>query len=164
MARVELERHTRFDGTPVTIRTADTGDAAVTLALFRSVLEEGRYAVQTPSEVTVTEKEEQGFIEAARIIPGRLCLVAEGGEAAVGTVRPEEEPYRCIRHFADVQALWVHASWRHRGVTGRLLATLIAWARAHPEIEKLGLYVFSTNEAAICLYQENGFVIEAGTP
>ena len=61
MARVELERHTLFDGTPVTIRTADTGDAAVTLALFRSVLEEGRYAVQTPSEVTVTEKEEQGL-------------------------------------------------------------------------------------------------------
>jgi RimJ/RimL family protein N-acetyltransferase len=37
-------------------------------------------------------------------------------------------------------------------VTGRLLATLIAWARAHLEIEKLGLYVFPTNEAAVRLY------------
>ena len=56
MARVELERHTLFDGTPLTIRPADTGDAAVvTLGLFRSVLEEGRYAVQTLAEVTVTE-------------------------------------------------------------------------------------------------------------
>lgn len=46
---------TLFDGTPLTIRPADTGDAAVvTLGLFRSVLEEGRYAVQTPFEVTVT--------------------------------------------------------------------------------------------------------------
>jgi hypothetical protein len=53
MARVEPERHTLFDGTPLTIRTADTGDGAVvTLGLFRSVLEEGRYAVQTLFEVT----------------------------------------------------------------------------------------------------------------
>ena len=41
---------------------------------------------------------------------------------------------------------------------GRLLATLIAWARAHLEIEKLGLYVFSTNEPAVRLYQKPGFV------
>lgn len=82
----------------------------------------------------------------------------------VGTVRAEAEPYRRTRHFADVQALWVHASRRRRGVAGRLLAALIAWARAHPEIEKLGLYVFSTNEAAIRLYQEHGFVIEGSTP
>lgn len=55
MPRLEPERHTLFDGTPLTIRPADTGDAAVvTLGLFRSVLEEGCYAVQTPFEVTVT--------------------------------------------------------------------------------------------------------------
>jgi hypothetical protein len=72
---------TLFDGTPLTIRPADTGDAAVvTLGLFRSVLEEGRYAVQTPFEVTVTGGEEQGFIESTRDNPDRLCLVAEGAK------------------------------------------------------------------------------------
>ena len=55
MAPLEPERHNLFDGTPLAIWPADTGDAAVvTLGLFRSVLEEGRYAVQTPFEVTVT--------------------------------------------------------------------------------------------------------------
>ncbi len=164
MARVEPERHTLSDGTPVAIRTADARDAAETLGLFRSVLEEGRYTVQTPSEVKITEEEERGFIQADRDDPGRLCLVAEAGGAVVGTVRAEAEPYRRTWHFADVQALWVHASRRRRGVAGRLLAALIAWARAHPEIEKLGLYVFSTNEAAIRLYQEHGFVIEGRYP
>ena len=76
----------------------------------------------------------------------------------VGTVWAEEEPYRRPRHSVGVQALWVHGSWRRRGVTGRLLATLIPWARAHLEIEKLGLYVFSTNEDAVRLYQKPGFV------
>jgi hypothetical protein len=72
---------TLFDGTPLTIRPAYTGDAAVVaLGLFRSVLEEGRYAVQTPFEVTVTGGEEQGFIEVAWDNPDRLCLVAEGAK------------------------------------------------------------------------------------
>jgi hypothetical protein len=65
VARVEPERHTLFDGTPLTIRPADTGDGAVvTLGLFRSVLEEGRYAVQTLFEVTVTG-------ERSRVLSGR---------------------------------------------------------------------------------------------
>ncbi|HZA44576.1 MAG TPA: N-acetyltransferase [Rubrobacter sp.] len=81
----------------------------------------------------------------------------------VGTVQAEEEPYRRTRHSVGVEALWVHGSWRRRGVTGRLLATLIAWAQAHLEVEKLGLYVFSTNEAAVRLYQKPGFLIEAET-
>jgi RimJ/RimL family protein N-acetyltransferase len=34
-------------------------------------------------------------------------------------------------------------------VARRLLAALISWAKVRPEIEKLGLFVFSTNEAAI---------------
>jgi len=46
----------------------------------------------------------------------------------------------------------------------RLLAALISWARANPEIENLGLYVFSTNEAAIRLYQAHGFAVEGRYP
>jgi len=49
LAGIEPERHTLPDGTPVTVRTAEARDAAETLGLFRSVLEEGRYTVQTPS-------------------------------------------------------------------------------------------------------------------
>jgi hypothetical protein len=60
--------------------------------------------------------------------------------------------------------MWVHAFWRRRGLARHLLAELIAWAQGHPEIEKLGLYVFSTNTAAIRLYQEHGFVVEGRYP
>jgi RimJ/RimL family protein N-acetyltransferase len=41
---------------------------------------------------------------------------------------------------------------------------LTSWARHHPGIEKLGLYVFSTNAAAISIYQRHGFVIEGRYP
>jgi RimJ/RimL family protein N-acetyltransferase len=49
-------------------------------------------------------------------------------------------------------------------VARRLLAALISWAKVRPEIEKLGLFVFSTNEAAIHMCQEHGFVVEGRYP
>lgn len=164
MAEIRLTLHVLSDGTPAIIRTATTHDAPATLALFRSVVEEGRYTVQEPSEVTITEDEEREYIEADRKAPGHLCLVATVGGVVVGMLRAQAESYRRTRHFADIDSMWVHASWWRRGLGRHLLAELIAWAQGHPEIEKLGLYVFSTNTAAIRLYQEHGFVVEGKYP
>ena len=41
-----------------------------------------------------------------------------------------------------------------------MIKGLISWARETEQIEKLGLFVFSTSEAAISLYRTNGFVEE----
>jgi ribosomal protein S18 acetylase RimI-like enzyme len=156
MAIIEPERHSLSDATPVTVRSAVADDAPATLALFRSVVDEGLYTVQEPSEVKITEAEERAYIEAGREDPGRLCLVA----TVDGMVRAQAEPYRRTRHFADINSMWVYEPWRRRAVARLLLDALISWARHHPEIEKLGLYVFSTNTAAIHLYEQHGFVIE----
>jgi ribosomal protein S18 acetylase RimI-like enzyme len=164
MAEVEPERYTLSDGTLVTIRTATADHAPGTLALFRSVVDEGRHTVAEPSEVTTTEAEEREYIEADRENPGTLCLVATVDGTVVGMVRAQAEPYRRTRHFADVDSMLVHAPWRRRGVANLLLDALISWARQHPEIEKLGLYVFSTNTAALRLYKRYGFTIEGRYP
>jgi ribosomal protein S18 acetylase RimI-like enzyme len=164
MAEIEPGRRILSDATPVVIRTATARDAPATLALFRSVVDEGRYTVQEPSEVKVTEHEEREHIESDRRNPDRLCLVATVEDSVVGMVRAQAEPYRRTRHFASIDSMWVHASWRRRGVAGCLMEALISWARDHPEIEKLGLFVFSTNAAAIRLYQEQGFVVEGRYP
>jgi ribosomal protein S18 acetylase RimI-like enzyme len=164
MAEIEPERRVLSDATPVIIRTATAEDAPATLALFRSVVDEGRYTVQEPSEVKITEHEERDYIESDRENPDRLCLVATVADTVVGMVRAQAEPYRRTRHFANIDAMWVHASYRRRGVAGLLLDALISWAQDHPEIEKLGLFVFSTNAAAIRLYQRHEFVIEGRYP
>jgi ribosomal protein S18 acetylase RimI-like enzyme len=164
MAEVEPERRTLPDGTPVVIRTAAADDAPETLALFRSVVDEGLYTVQTPPELRITDTDEQAYIEADRENPGSLCLVATVDGAVIGTVRAQAEPYRRTRHFADIDSMWVHASWRRGGVAAHLLGALISWVQQHPEIEKLGLYVFSTNTSAISLYRRHGFVIEGRYP
>ncbi len=45
-----------------------------------------------------------------------------------------------------------------------MLSTLISWARDHPEIEKPGHFVFSTNGAEIRLYERHGFAVEGRYP
>jgi ribosomal protein S18 acetylase RimI-like enzyme len=164
MSVVEPRRRILSDATAVVIRIAAAEDAPATLALFCSVVDEGRYTVVEPSEVTTKESEEREYIEADRESPGSLCLAATVDGAVVGMIRAQAEPYRRTRHFADIDSMWVHALWRRRGVAKLLLEALISWARQHPEIEKLGLYVFSTNTAAIRLYQRHGFEIEGRYP
>lgn len=56
-----LEASTQFlvDGTNVTIRSAASEDAAATLNLFRSIVEEGLYTLAEPTELTTTVEDEQ---------------------------------------------------------------------------------------------------------
>ncbi len=153
------------DGGTLTVRTATADDAPATLALLRSVVGEGSYTLREASELTTTKDEERDHIEEDRAAPGALCLVAaEEDGTVVGTVRASAGTYRRTRHFADIGSLWVDAIRRRQGVARGLLSALISWVRDHPEIEKLGLFVFSTNEAAIHMCQEHGFVVEGRYP
>jgi ribosomal protein S18 acetylase RimI-like enzyme len=126
MAGVKPEQNTHSDGTLLTIQTATADHAPATLALFRSVVDEGRFTVAEPFEVTTTEAEERERIEADRGNPGNLCLVATAEGAVVGMVRAQAEPYRRPHHFADIDSMWVHAPWWGRGVATLLLDALIS--------------------------------------
>ena len=162
---MEAQVLTLPDSKPLTVRTATAENApatlALSLALFRSVVDEGLYTVREPSEFDVTEAEERGYIEEDRVASGNLRLVAtEGDDAVVGMVRASTGTHRRTGHFADIDSLWVNASWRRLGMDGGLLSALVSWARDHAEIERLGLSAFSTNEAAIRLYRRHGFAVE----
>jgi len=41
-----------------------------------------------------------------------------------------------------------------------MVAALHAWARAHPDVDRIQLEVFSTNPGAIKLYERLGYVRE----
>ena len=127
-------------------------------------MEEEAYTVRKPSEFGLAEAEEREYIEEDRQVPGNPCLVATESGEVVGIVRASAEPYRRTRHFADIGFPRADAFHGRRGVAGRLLDTLISRARKHPEIEKLGLYVFSTNTGAIRPYEKHGFIVEGRYP
>ncbi|MGD1862596.1 MAG: GNAT family N-acetyltransferase [Leptolyngbyaceae cyanobacterium] len=160
MAIREASTYWLADGIPVTIRSATVADAASTLALFRSVVEEGAYTLAEPVEFAQTLADEQAAIADDLDHPGQLCLVATVDGVVVGMVRATAGCYRRTQHFADIDSMWVAPPWRGRGIAQGLMDALIAWAEQHEHLEKLGLFVFSTNQRAIRFYEKQGFVIE----
>ena len=160
MTILETSIHFLADGTKVTIRSATPKDATGTLHLFRSIVEEGLYTLAEPAELTTTVEDEQEAISKDQEHPGNLCLVAEVNGEIVGMIRAESGAYRRTRHFADIDSMWVNAKWRGRGIANLLITTLLNWAKQHPVLEKLGLFVFSTNIRAVKFYEKHGFVVE----
>jgi len=54
----------------------------------------------------------------------------------------------------------VYPAHTNRGVGTALMATLMAWADAHPGLERIELFVRATNVRAIALYRKFGFAEE----
>ena len=148
------------DGSQAVIRSARREDAEGLVGLYREIIAEGRWTLARADERQPTAEDEAGEIDRLNAAGGSLYLVACEDSRIVGTARAEEGTYRRTAHFADVQSVWVRRERRRAGVADALLAALVDWARASPQIEKLGLFVFSTSEAAIALYRKHGFVEE----
>ncbi len=151
-------------GDHVQIRTASENDAADILKLYRSVIPEGRYTLLLLEELQRTEEVEQKAIANENKRPGCLCVVADVDGRIVGVARVKAGGLKRTAHFGDVDSIWVHSEWRRQGIGNALVDTIVRWAEGNKGIEKLGLFVFSTSEAAIALYQQNGFTIEGRAP
>ncbi len=151
-------------GAHISIRTASENDAAAILDLYRSILAEGRYTLLLLEELQRTEEMERKAIANESERPGCLRVVAEVDGLIVGMARVRTGELQRTAHFGDVDSVWVHSDWRRRGIGNALIDAIICWAEGNKGIEKLGLFVFSTSEAAIALYEQNGFTIEGRAP
>lgn len=148
------------DGTQAVIRSAQREDAEALVILYREIIAEGRWTLARADERQPKAEDEAGEIDRLNAAAGSLYLVACDGSRVLGTARAEEGGFRRTAHFADVHSVWVRRDRRGAGVADALMEALVDWARASRQIEKLGLFVFSTSEAAIALYKKHGFVEE----
>ncbi len=160
MAKISPVQTRTKDGAPLEIRAAEESDAGDTLSLYRTVIEEGPFTMLQQDELNRSEEQEANAIRSDAEHPARLRLVAYVGDMLIGMVRVSCGELARTAHFGDINSLRVHPAYRGQGVGGALLDTLIAWAGSQSQIEKLGLYVFSTSEAAIRLYRSRGFTVE----
>jgi ribosomal protein S18 acetylase RimI-like enzyme len=164
MAEIKQRELTLAQGEQIYIRTASENDAAAILDLYRSVLAEGRYTLLLLEEMQRTEEVERKAIADEIERPGCLRVVAEVDGLIVGMARVKAGGLKRTAHFGDVDSVWVHSTWRRHGIGNALIDTIVRWAEGNKGIEKLGLFVFSTSEAAIALYHQNGFTIEGRAP
>jgi ribosomal protein S18 acetylase RimI-like enzyme len=92
--------------------------------------------------------------------PDRLpdtYLVAEVGQAVAGFLRlATPTPLPENAHVLEVSALAVHPDYRRSGVGSALLSAAVQHGRSRGA-RKLSLRVLDTNEAAVALYERNGF-------
>jgi ribosomal protein S18 acetylase RimI-like enzyme len=160
MAKISPIQTRTKDGAPLLIRAADEADASACLALYRAVIEEGPYTMLEPNELTRSEQQEAIAIRSDSEHAARLRLVASARKKLVGMVRVACGDLARTSHFGDIDSMRVLPDWRGQGIGGALLDALIAWATTQLQIEKLGLYVFSTSGAAIQLYLSRGFIEE----
>lgn len=92
-----------------------------------------------------------------------LYLVAEEDGLLVGHAFFERHKLASTRHVANL-TIAVHEGHQGKGVGRGLMEQLLAWAKAHPEVEKCELHVRSSNQRAIKLYESLGFVEQGRKP
>ena len=88
-----------------------------------------------------------------------LFLLAWDGGEIIGTLDFHGGNRRRTQHAGEFGLVVRRSHWG-RGIGGRLLDTLVAWARTTPEIAKIKLRVQADNAAALALYRARGFTEE----
>ena len=160
MSTIEPQDVRLRDGTTAVIRAARQEDAEDLVALCQAVVAEGPWTLAQEDESRVTVADEAKEIDRLNGHAGSVYLVACDDSRLIGTARAKGGAYRRTAHFADVHSVWVHRTRRRLGIADALMRALVNWAHASEQIEKLGLFVFSTSEAAMSLYKKHGFFDE----
>lgn len=150
-------------GEAVLVRSACIDDAPALIKYSKTVLCEDGFAVTEVDEFDLTEEQEQGWIKRHLDSPGSIVLVSEVNGTIVGLLEFECGTRRRLAHRGSL-AITVLKECRGQGIGSILMKTLVDWAEAIPDVEKLCLSVLATNTRAIKLYQKFGFVEEGRRP
>ncbi len=153
---VQQTLHTTKDRRAFHVRQARKEDAAAMLRYAEALFAEpGLPMLYSPGEFSRTLAEEEEFIE-SRSGPNSLILLATAGDEEIGSLAFRAGTKARTRH-AGTFGVGVAKEWRGVGVGSVLIERLIAWAKEHPEIERIGMEVFQTNPEALRLYRRFGF-------
>ncbi|XXM70818.1 N-acetyltransferase family protein [Lysinibacillus sphaericus] len=148
------------DNVEYIIRNVKVEDAEALLDIGTSIISEGEYFIVVSEEVEKKPlHEEKERIQ--RILENRkeTIIVAEVNGIVVGSIEFRSQTRKRLAHTGSV-SMSITNKYRGRGIGKALLKALLDWAEENPLIEKVSLGVFSTNQRAISLYKQMGFVEE----
>jgi RimJ/RimL family protein N-acetyltransferase len=138
----------------ITIRKAESGDAAELVSLAQAVgREEGRWILAIDSWRSIGD--ERRYLKSVFRHPDAAVFVAEEDGHVLARMSLSRDPHPASRHVADL-GLMVAEGHRRRGIGTLLLDAAVEWARL-TGVTKLELHVFPWNEGALRLYERFGF-------
>ena len=142
------------------IRQCQPDDAEQMITYVNRISEEpGVAIVLEPGEFKLTAEQERQFIADRLAEDNSLFLVADAAGEIVGALTLRGGLRRAVRHEA-VLGITVKKEWRGQGVGNAMMSYAVDWARRSGVITRIELQVFTSNAAAIHLYQKHGFEIE----
>jgi putative acetyltransferase len=103
-----------------------------------------------------TVEQEAAFIRRFLDSPPSMLLVARAEERIVGMLDFCCRPHPQESHAGEL-GMSVLQPFRRRGIGRALLTALFERLRAFPQVRRVELEVFATNQGAIQLYQSCGF-------
>lgn len=140
----------------LTYRTPRPDEAKAYYDMLCALDCETRFMMLEPGERRYDESALRARLESAQDEDFLVC--AWDGDAPVGFLSAERGRYRRNRHSAYV-VVGVRAAYRSQGIGSEFFRRLDQWAR-QTGVTRLELTVMCHNEAALRLYQKNGFEIE----
>ena len=88
-----------------------------------------------------------------------LYLMATHGPGPIGALLLRGGNYLRLAHTTEL-GMSVRREWRRQGVGRSLVEVAVKAARDSGDVRRITLRVFETNEAALALYEQLGFVVE----
>ena len=142
------------------IRNVKVEDAEVLLDIESSVISEGEYFIVVSEELERKPvQEEKERIQRRMDNEKETLIVAEVDGVVVGSIEFRSQIRKRLSHTGSV-SMSISKDYRGMGIGKALLKALLDWADENPLIEKVSLGVLSTNQRAISLYKQMGFLEE----
>lgn len=144
----------------VNMRTATSEDAEAVAEHHHGIALETDIDVPLrPHDMPADLESIVGYIERYIEPENSTALVAEVDGKVVGWVTALGGKSRMTRHVVEI-GLAISRDWRGQGIGTRLMEGVIAWAYDTQIVKRIELDVYTSNFAAIKLYEKLGFVRE----
>ena len=141
------------------IREAEVEDAAELVSFLNRVSVETDFTSLDRDGILMTDTEMELFLDKQAHSENQITLLALLNDEIAGIVNITADQRKRVRHIGDLFIVIGKKYWNN-GLGSLLLEEVVEWAQASGILRRLQLTVQTRNQAAVHLYQKNGFVIE----
>jgi len=151
--------HFTKDSRKFIIRKPNEDDAENIINYSKILFASTDQVLTTLEEYRITVENEKIWINNFIKHPHSLLLVAEFDKQIIGMLFFVPNSKKKNSHTGEF-GVNVHPDFQGLGIGKKLIEILISWAKENTQIEKVTLSVFDSNQHAIKLYKDLGFVEE----